>query len=1110
MGIGGVIGSITGNVVDNGTLGLNRSDGIVFSGTISGSGSVQQTGSGVAYLTGNSSYTGGTAISRGALIMGQGGTTGSIVGDVVNYGVFGLNRSDGITFAGAISGPGSVQQTGSGVTYLTGNSSYTGGTTISRGALVLGLGQATGSITGDVLNFGTVGFNRSDGLVFSGQISGPGAVQQTGTGVTYLTGNNIYVGGTTISRGALIVGQGQASGAITGDVLDYGIFGLNRSDGVTFGGVISGPGAFQQTGTGVSYLTGNNTYTGGTTISRGTLVVGEGQASGFITGNVLDNGTFGLNRSDGITFGGTISGLGAFQQTGTGVAYLTGNNTYAGGTTISRGTLVIGQGGTTGAISGNVINYGTLGFNRSDSTIFSGTISGPGTVQQSGTGVTYLTGNNSYSGGTYLARGTIQVSNNNALGTGDVTFAGAGANLRLDNNVNLFNNVNISNSAVVTVNGSDVGALVGALVGSADLLKNGTGTLILYHDNRATYSGNIFYHGTLIAGATGAFGTGTVTNLGSNLVILDGVTFGNAVNLVDTLTIAQNGGTAIMSGVIGQTGGPWNVIKTGAGTISLLAANTYTGGTAVNAGALNVTGRIGAVAVAAGATLSGTGIVGSTTIAAGGTLAPGAAGTGTLTVQGNLTLASGATYVTGLTPTTATLTSVTGTAALGGVLVANAAPGSYGAGQRYTLLSAAGGVTGTFSSLNISGLPGYLKGHTAYDAGNAYLVVDPNALTPLRAAGASRNQAAIAAGIDTAVARGAAATAFSPLFAASSAALVGSLNQLSAEIVSDAAQAASLSMASYFDMLTSRGNAADLSGFAPGQSYGAPDGPKPAQHAPGELHVWGAGLGGHLSVAADPVSGAGRLSSGYGGGAIGLDVGLDDVSQLGASLAYTHESFASGTVGNGHGNAVTLAVYGRRQIFGRGYVAAAMGYGWDSIRTTRTVAVAGTDVLAGDFSAHDFGGRIEGGYRTDLADGLSLVPYGALAVQSIATPAFAETARSGSSSFALAYGDNSTNTTIGELGARLEAPLGQAVILEGRAAWSHNFQQTLAVTSSFQALANSSFTVSGPGQATDAAILGTELGYHPSDRIYLNLQLNERLGDHVTAIWGNFAVTYNW
>ncbi|TGV99778.1 autotransporter outer membrane beta-barrel domain-containing protein, partial [Mesorhizobium sp. M2D.F.Ca.ET.145.01.1.1] len=130
----------------------------------------------------------------------------------------------------------------------------------------------------------------------------------------------------------------------------------------------------------------------------GTLQLGNRGTSGSITGDVTNNGTLAFYRTDSYTFAGTISGSGAVNQLGSGTTILTADNTYAGVTTISAGTLQLGNGGTSGSIAGNVIDNGTLAFDRSDAVTFAGVISGSGAVSQIGTGTTILTADNTYAG----------------------------------------------------------------------------------------------------------------------------------------------------------------------------------------------------------------------------------------------------------------------------------------------------------------------------------------------------------------------------------------------------------------------------------------------------------------------------------------------------------------------------------------------------------------------------------------------------------------------------------------------------------------------------------------------------------------------------------------
>ena len=129
--------SITGNVANNATLAFNRSDAIGFNGTISGTGAVLQAGTGTTVLTGASSYAGGTTIAAGTLQIGAGGTAGSVTGNVLAHGALVFNRSDAATFAGVVSGGGTLSQTGAGTLTLSGSNSHTGGTSVGTGTLAV-------------------------------------------------------------------------------------------------------------------------------------------------------------------------------------------------------------------------------------------------------------------------------------------------------------------------------------------------------------------------------------------------------------------------------------------------------------------------------------------------------------------------------------------------------------------------------------------------------------------------------------------------------------------------------------------------------------------------------------------------------------------------------------------------------------------------------------------------------------------------------------------------------------------------------------------------------------------------------------------------------------
>ena len=305
LGDGGTSGSIIGNVFNHTTLAVNRSDTYTYAGSIIGDGALVQMGPGTTILTGNSFYLGGTTISAGTLQLGNGGTSGSIVGDVVDNGIFAINRSDTYSFGGAISGGGAVVQMGPGTTILTGTNSYSGGTAINAGVLAVAADANLGAATGGLaFNGGTLQFlsgfttaravtlNAGGGIidtngnsaVLAGAIGGGGGLSKIGAGTLTLTGVSTYSGATTVNAGALAVNGSIANSAVT----------------VNAGAVLSGVGTVGATtiNSGGTFAPGNSpgtmTVAGNLAFQSGALYLVQVDPSAASSAGVIAGGTAAL------------------------------------------------------------------------------------------------------------------------------------------------------------------------------------------------------------------------------------------------------------------------------------------------------------------------------------------------------------------------------------------------------------------------------------------------------------------------------------------------------------------------------------------------------------------------------------------------------------------------------------------------------------------------------------------------------------------------------------------------------------------------------------------------------------------------------------------------
>ena len=494
----------------------------------------------------------------------------------------------------------------------------------------------------------------------------------------------------------------------------------------------------------------------------------------------------------------------------------------------------------------------------------------------------------------------------------------------------------------------------------------------------------------------------------------------------------------------------------------------------------------------------------STTIN-GGTLAPGNS-IGTLTIQGNLVLTSAAAYIVEVSPTQADRTNVTGTATLAGTVQAVFGPGSYIA-RTYTILSAAGGRSGTFGSLTTSGLPAGFAAALSYTGTDAILnltaVLGQQPTTPgqqpLPNGALSGNQLNVANSLNSFFNNGGTLPpGFVTIFGLTGANLGNALSQLSGEAATGAQQAG-FQMGSQFlglmldPFVDGRSGVAGTSGpalgFAPERDAALPSDialayssvlKAPAMQAQTyepRWTAWGGAYGGSNKTSGDPaVLGSHDLAARTAGFAGGLDYRLSPDSVVGLALAGggTNWSLANG-LGGGKSDAFQAGVYGATK-YGPAYLAAAFAFTNHWMSTDR---FAVGDHLTASFNAQSYGGRIESGYRFATWYG-GMTPYAAIQAQSFRTPGYSETDATGGG-FALAYNSRTGTDTRSELGTRFDRVLAlytNAVLsLRARVAWAHDWVSDPMLAPVFQALPGASFIVNGATPAKNSALAsaGTEL-----------------------------------
>ncbi|ECG9215085.1 fibronectin-binding autotransporter adhesin ShdA [Salmonella enterica] len=609
-------------IAESATLALSQG---TLDNNVTGEGQIVKSGSDELIVTGDNNYSGGTTISGGTLTADHADSLGS--GDIDNSGVLKVGEGE---LENILSGSGSLVKTGTGELTLSGDNSYSGGTTITGGTLTADHADSLGS--GDIDNSGVLKVGEGD---LENTLSGSGSLVKTGTGELTLSGGNDYSGGTTIIGGTLTADHADSLGS--GDIDNSGVLQVGEGE---LKNTLFGSGSLVKTGTGELTLNGDNDYSGGTTIDDGVLIADNADSLG--TGAVANNGVLQVGEGE---LKNTLSGTGSLVKIGTGELTLNGDNDYSGGTTITGGTLIAASVNALG--SGDIDNSGVLQVGEGE---LKNTLFGSGSLVKTGTGELTLSGDNTYSGGTTISGGTLIAANVNALGSGDIDNSGT---LILDANgaFELANVTTHSGATTALAAGStldagqftqedgstlsiDLGAATDDAVITADSVALG-GTLNVTGIGSVTDSWTPEAYTYTLIGSDSAITTDfdDLTVAGMNREDGDFLTIDGKVDEADnthydltaslswyadrdnattdahgTFTLSDPDGGFNVAATLTDVddtldpGSRWDgksLTKEGAGTLILSGDNDYSGGTTINEGTL----------VAASTTALGTGLV---------------------------------------------------------------------------------------------------------------------------------------------------------------------------------------------------------------------------------------------------------------------------------------------------------------------------------------------------------------------------------------------------------------------------------------------------------------------------------------------------------------------
>lgn len=644
-------------------------------------------------------------------------------------------------------------------------------------------------------------------------------------------------------------------------------------------------------------------------------------------------------------------------------------------------------------------------------------LGGASRLVKSDVGTLVLTGANDYSGGTRVEAGTLRI--------GDGGTAGS-----IVGNVAVDGTLEFARGDSTTFGGEITGG--GAM-------RVASGDLTLAANNGFIGATRVAAGGTLRLGNGGA--TGSV----AGPVMVDGAL---VFDRSDRFTYA---GALTGAGLLRQAGSGMSVLSG--------ASGGFAGDTSVEAGTLVINGTLGGMVSVAGGRLQGGGTIGRLTVGRGGVLAPGNS-IGTLAAAGNIGFSAGSTYeVEADAGGASDLLTATGTATLaGGTVSVLPIAGRYALATDYTILTAAGGVSGTFDGATSS--LSFLTPSLRYGANAVTLRLTRNSLT-LASVGGSTNQRNTGDALDN-LASGSVYLAALLLDAAE---VRAALDSLSGE-VHPSARTAMIEDARLPREAVLRRLASTLDA---GRG------------------VWGEGFGNW--GANDANGNAARLRRRTGGFVLGADIGNEQV-RVGIAGGYTdtdlsiRDRASDGSLKSAHALAYASATFGAARV------KAGVGYAHIDIDTHRQAGFTGfSDTLRADYDGRVLQGFGEVGYAAALSGG-TVEPFAGIAHVDARTTGFAE--RGGDA--ALSVGKRHESYTVSTLGLRLTTPVAGAVSVGGTFGWRHAYGGVTPRTR-LSFAAGTPFAVAGAPLSRDAGVADLGAMLRLSDRLTLDVSVTGTLGD---------------